>query len=229
MTDPITPDLLLDAYRRGIFPMSDGREAEEISWHRPLERGVIPLDSRFHLAKRFARKVLSGHFDVTSNRCFDDVIRFCAETPGRNETWISGRLQARYSLLHRLGHAHSVETWHDNVLVGGLYGVQIGGAFFGESMFSLRSDASKTALVHLVAALRKAGFALLDAQFPTAHLETFGCLTVPDDAYRLLLDRALKIEASWNEDVSLDRLRHEVMALRDGTGSNAGHNRADAC
>lgn len=222
MSDPITPVMLLDAYRQGIFPMSDGRSATEISWHRPLERGVIPLDSRFHLARRFARQVLKGQFEVTSNRCFDHVIRCCAETPGREDTWISRRLEAQYILLHRLGHAHSVETWREGCLVGGLYGVQMGGAFFGESMFSLRSGASKTALVHLVASLRLSGFTLLDAQFPTAHLETFGCVTVADGAYRLLLDRALKTGASWNEDVSLDRLCQEVVALRDGIDGHTG-------
>lgn len=216
MTDPITPELLIEAYRNGIFPMSDGRDASEISWHRPHERGVLPLDCRFHLSRRLARTALQGGFEVTTDRCFNDVIRLCAETPGRDETWISGRIQARYTLLHQLGYAHSIETWRDDVLVGGLYGVQIGGAFFGESMFSLCTDASKIALVHLVAALRLAGFALLDTQFPTRHLETFGCLTVPEHAYRLLLDHALGIEASWNKDVSLGRLRDEVIRLRDG-------------
>ncbi|GBQ93214.1 leucyl/phenylalanyl-tRNA--protein transferase [Asaia krungthepensis] len=216
MTDPITPGHLLSAYRMGIFPMSDGREASEISWHRPLLRGVIPLDAQFHCPRRLARTALQGRFAVTSDRCFNDVIRLCAETPGREETWISDRIQKRYTLLHDLGHAHSIETWRGNELVGGLYGVMMGGAFFGESMFSLCTDASKIALLHLVAALRQAGFTLLDAQFPTAHLETFGCLTVPDGAYRLMLDRALAIEASWHQDVSLGRLREEITRLREG-------------
>lgn len=145
----------------------------------------------------------------------------CAETSGRDETWISQRLQGHYSQLHRLGHAHSVESWADGTLVGGLYGVRIGGAFFGESMFSRCTDASKVALVHLVAALRRNGFALLDTQFPTAHLETFGCLTVPDETYRLMLDHAVGIGASWNEDLSLDSLRQEIIRLREG--SNAWH------
>lgn len=214
--DPITPQHLLGAYRQGIFPMSESRDSDEISWHRPHERGVLPLDSRFHLSRRLARTVLQGRFDVTSNRCFDEVIRCCAETPGRGGTWISLRLQAQYDLLHRLGYAHSIETWSDGRLVGGLYGVKLGGAFFGESMFSRCTDASKVALVHLVASLRCSGFALLDTQFPTAHLETFGCLAVPDAAYRLMLDHAVGIEASWDEDVTLGRLRQEIIRLRDG-------------
>lgn len=214
--DPLTPVHLLSAYRQGIFPMSDGRDCEDISWHRPEERGILPLNSGFHLSRRLARTLLQGRFDVTSNRCFDEVIRCCAEIPGRGGTWISQRLQAQYSLLHRLGHAHSIETWTDGALVGGLYGVKLGGAFFGESMFSRQTDASKTALVHLVASLRSSGFVLLDTQFPTAHLETFGCLTVRHADYRLMLDRAVGIEASWEEDVTLGRLRQEIIRLRDG-------------
>ena len=220
--DSLTPDHLLGAYRLGIFPMSEGRDSEEISWHRPQERGILPLDSRFHLSRRLARTLLQGRFEVTSNRCFDEVIRCCAETPGRGGTWISLGLQARYSLLHRLGHAHSIETWADGELVGGLYGVRLGGAFFGESMFSRCTDASKAALIHLVASLRCSGFALLDTQFPTAHLETFGCLTVPDAAYRLMLDRAVGIEASWEEDITLGRLRQEIIRLRDGIDARQG-------
>lgn len=220
--DPLTLDHLLGAYRLGIFPMSEGRDSEEISWHRPQERGILPLDSRFHLSRRLARTLLQGRFEVTSNRCFDEVIRCCAETPGRGGTWISLGLQARYSLLHRLGHAHSIETWADGELVGGLYGVRLGGVFFGESMFSRCTDASKAALIHLVASLRCSGFALLDTQFPTAHLETFGCLTVPDAAYRLMLDRAVGIEASWVEDVTLGRLRQEIIRLRDGIDARQG-------
>ncbi|RUT25341.1 leucyl/phenylalanyl-tRNA--protein transferase [Asaia sp. W19] len=216
MRDPLTSDLLLEAYRQGVFPMAEDRHATEITWHRPLERGVLPLDSRFHLSRRLARTLLQGRQEVTSDRCFDEVVQLCAEVPGRIETWISGRIQARYVLLHEQGHAHSVEVWQDGALVGGLYGVRIGGAFFGESMFSRQRDASKIALVHLVAALRLAGITLLDTQFPTAHLETFGCLTVAHDAYRGMLDQAIRIEASWEKDVSLDRLRPEIIRLRDG-------------
>ncbi|WP_025823978.1 leucyl/phenylalanyl-tRNA--protein transferase [Asaia astilbis] len=216
MSDLLPPELLLSAYRQGIFPMSDDRTATEISWHRPQMRGVLPLDSRFHLSRRLARSILQGCFEVTSDRCFDAVVGACAETPGREDTWISGHIQASYGELHRLGHAHSVEVWQEGVLVGGLYGVSLGGAFFGESMFSHRSDASKTALIHLIAALRLAGFVLLDTQFPTPHLETFGCLTVPDQDYRVSLDRAVGIEASWDADVTLSRLQQEIIRLRDG-------------
>ncbi|GBQ10559.1 leucyl/phenylalanyl-tRNA--protein transferase [Swaminathania salitolerans] len=220
MIDPLTSERLIEAYRMGVFPMSDGRSAGDITWHRPLMRGILPLGAGFHLSKRLARTVLQGRFSVTSDRAFNAVIRSCAEVSGRDETWISHRLEARYGALHALGHAHSIEIWSGSELVGGLYGVHLGGAFFGESMFSRRTDASKIALVHLVATLRRRGFVLLDTQFPTTHLERFGCQTVPDTLYRLMLDRALTIEATWSHAVALDELRQEIAVLREESASS---------
>ncbi|MGQ0588151.1 MAG: leucyl/phenylalanyl-tRNA--protein transferase, partial [Sphingosinicella sp.] len=156
-------DLLLKAYAVGVFPMSDGREAEDVFWVEPKRRAILPLD-RFHLSRSLRKTLRSGAFEVTRDRAFERVVRRCAE---REDTWINGAIEASYVALHDRGHAHSVEVWAEGELVGGLYGVQLGGAFFGESMFSERPDASKVALAWLVARLRVGGFALLDCQFMT--------------------------------------------------------------
>jgi leucyl/phenylalanyl-tRNA---protein transferase len=188
---------LVSAYSSGWFPMAvdDG----EIRWYSPDPRGVIPLE-RFHLPARLARLVRGGRFRVEINRRFEDVMRACAETERKPEdagTWISDEILASYAELHRLGIAHSVETWLDDRLVGGLYGVALGGAFFGESMFHHVTDASKVALAALVERLRARDFRLLDVQWVTPHLERFGAVEISRSKYLKLLERALAVEADF--------------------------------
>lgn len=187
----ITPDVLLRAYACGIFPMSESADDPGLFWVEPEERGVIPLDG-FRVASRLARTVRSDVFTVTVNTCFKRVIAECAAPkPGRDDTWINQRIRDLYTALHDMGHAHSVEVWENNELVGGLYGVSLGRAFFGESMFHHARDASKVALVHLVARLIAGGFKLLDTQYVTEHLRSFGATEVPRRRYRVMLDAAL--------------------------------------
>jgi leucyl/phenylalanyl-tRNA--protein transferase len=214
----ITPDLLLRAYRAGLFPMAESRRGDRLYWLDPELRGVIPLDA-FHLPKRLLRTTLSGAFTVTSNRAFAEVIAGCAEpAEGREETWINPEIERLFGALHQIGHAHSVEVWEgdpaEGRLAGGLYGVSLGGAFFGESMFSRVRDASKVALVHLVARLRLMGFTLLDAQFQTTHLAQFGCREVPRQAYKALLSAAVEEAVPWVADPDPARLEAEIRALR---------------
>lgn len=193
----VTPELLLKAYAFGIFPMAESADDPGVFWVEPAMRGIIPLDS-FHVPRRLARTVRQGKFDVTINRAFKDVIALCAEAhPSRPKTWINRRIRELYGELHERGNAHSVECWRDGALVGGLYGVSLGGAFFGESMFSRERDASKVALVHLVERLRGRGFKLLDAQFQNDHLTQFGAVEVPRAEYEQLLDQALQVSASF--------------------------------
>ena len=185
-------DDLLDCYRRGVFPMADARWDERLFLVDPARRGIIPLDA-FHTPRRLARTVRSGRFETRVDTAFEAVIEACAApAPGRQETWINLTIQRLCAELFKRGAAHSVETWHEGRLVGGLYGVALGGAFFGESMFSLERDASKVALVRLVEHLTAAGFTLLDAQFVTDHLETFGAVEIPRAEYRRRLAAALK-------------------------------------
>jgi leucyl/phenylalanyl-tRNA--protein transferase len=187
----ITPDVLLRAYACGIFPMSESADDPGLFWVEPEERGVIPLDG-FRVSSRLARTVRSDVFTVTVNTCFKRVIAECAAPkPGRDDTWINQRIRDLYTALHDMGHAHSVEVWENNELVGGLYGVSLGRAFFGESMFHHARDASKVALVHLVARLLAGGFKLLDTQYVTEHLRSFGATEVPRRRYRVMLDAAL--------------------------------------
>lgn len=194
---PITPTLVLQAYAHGLFPMAQGRDDPDIRWYEPERRGIIPLD-RFHVPRRLARRLRSGSFEVRVDSAFAAVIRACAApAPGRDDSWINPGIIALFTALHEMGFAHSVECWRERSLVGGLYGVALGGAFFGESMFSRASDASKVALVHLVDRLRRGGFTLLDTQFVTAHLETFGAIEIPRDRYRALLARALATTADF--------------------------------
>ena len=195
MTVGLTPELLLRAYAAGIFPMAETADDPELFWVDPVLRGILPLD-RFHLPRRLARTVRSERFVVACDRDFGAVMRGCAEPASdRPQTWINDEIVAVYSALHRDGHAHSVETYLDAQLVGGLYGVSLGRAFFGESMFSRVTDASKVALVHLVALLIRGGYQLLDTQFVTDHLKRFGAIEITRARYRRLLGAALETRA----------------------------------
>jgi leucyl/phenylalanyl-tRNA---protein transferase len=187
----ITPEMLLRAYACGIFPMAESVDDPTLFWVEPEQRGIIPLDG-FRISSRLARTVRSDAFAVRVNTAFKAVIDGCAAPqPGRDNTWINKRIRDLYTGLHELGHCHSVEVWADGDLVGGLYGVSLGRAFFGESMFHRSRDASKVALVHLVARLIAGGFVLLDTQFVTEHLRTFGATEVSRRRYRAQLDKAI--------------------------------------
>jgi leucyl/phenylalanyl-tRNA--protein transferase len=193
----ITPEVLLKAYSCGIFPMAESAEDPALYWIEPDQRGVIPLD-RFHVPARLARTVRSDRFTVAINSDFDAVMDGCAEPqPGRSRTWINARIRSLYRKLHERRHCHSVEVYEGNKLVGGLYGVALGRAFFGESMFHRTRDASKVALVHLVARLKAGGFKLLDTQFVTDHLKIFGAVEVPRRQYHKLLEAALVGEGDF--------------------------------
>jgi leucyl/phenylalanyl-tRNA--protein transferase len=195
--DLITPSLLLRAYACGIFPMADSADDPTLFWVEPRLRGVLPLDA-FHVPRRLARTARSGRFEIRTDSDFDGVIAGCAAArPGRRLTWINAPIRRLYRELFRMGHAHTVETWREGSLVGGLYGVKLGAAFFGESMFSVERDASKVALVHLVERLRRGGFKLLDAQFMTAHLAQFGAIEVPREDYLKLLAEAVTSDAEF--------------------------------
>jgi leucyl/phenylalanyl-tRNA---protein transferase len=188
----IDPYMLLRAYAIGVFPMSDDREADEIFWVEPKKRAILPLDG-FHLSRSLAKVLRSGRFSVTANRAFGQVVAMCAESaPDRPTTWINAEIEQSYTALHALGFAHSVECWAGEELVGGLYGVSLGRAFFGESMFSRATDASKVALAFLVARMRFAGFTLLDCQFMTSHLHSLGAIEMRQKAYLGLLSAAVE-------------------------------------
>lgn len=211
----VTPEMLLRAYAIGIFPMAESRHDPHLYWIDPDQRGILPLD-QFHVARSLRKTILKGPFQVTADRAFEDVVAGCAEpAPGRRQTWINDTIFDLCRKLHVMGYAHSVETWLDGELVGGLYGVSLGGAFFGESMFSRETDASKIALVHLVARLKQGGFTLLDTQFVTKHLERFGAREIPRDSYRQLLNEALKQRASFPAEMSLETLRATLAATPD--------------
>ena len=198
MSDRFDTTDLLNCYRRGVFPMADSREDMRLFLMDPDLRGVLPLD-RFHVPKRLRKTVRQDPFRVTVDTAFNRVIEACAEPhPTRPATWINDPILNLYGALHRQGFAHSVECWtEDGDLVGGLYGVALGGAFFGESMFSRATDASKIALVHLVARLKLGGFELLDAQFHNPHLEQFGLEEISRDEFRAKLWRALRVNADF--------------------------------
>ncbi|MDB5418089.1 MAG: aat [Phenylobacterium sp.] len=188
---------LLACYARGVFPMADAREDARVFLIDPEHRGVIPLE-RFHVSRRLARTVRAEPFEVRVDSAFHDVVLACAAAaPDRPETWINRPIETLYLRLHELGFAHSVECWRDGVLLGGLYGVALKGAFFGESMFSRARDASKVALVHLVARLVAGGFRLLDAQFMTEHLTQFGAEEIGRSEYQRRLERALAADADF--------------------------------
>jgi len=187
----ITPEILLRAYSIGLFPMAESADDPEIFWVEPELRGIIPLDA-LHVSKSLAKAMRHKSFDIRYDTAFDLVLDKCAEAAeDRPSTWINQTIKDLYRALHRMGHAHSVEAWDGDELVGGLYGVSLGSAFFGESMFARRTNASKICLVHLVERLRERGFTLLDTQFTTEHLKTFGAIDVPKDQYARLLEKAV--------------------------------------
>lgn len=188
MTDPvITPELLLNAYATGIFPMAETRDDPDIFWVDPRRRGIFPLNG-FHLSRSLARQMRRWPHGVSVNRAFAAVVDGCAD---RDETWINAEIRSLYIALHRMGHAHSLEIWEEDELVGGVYGVTLGAAFFGESMFSRRTDASKIALAYLVDRLRQGGFTLFDTQFLTPHLASLGAVEVTRAEYHRQLEKAL--------------------------------------
>ncbi|MXO65262.1 leucyl/phenylalanyl-tRNA--protein transferase [Altericroceibacterium endophyticum] len=192
----IPPEMLLLAYRSGIFPMADTRDDPDIFWVEPRERAIIPLDG-FHCARTLRKVLRQDRFTVTCDTAFTEVIDACAAPRDDHpESWISERIAASYSALHRAGHAHSIECWQDGELAGGLYGVSFERAFCGESMFSRANDASKVALAWLIAMMRQAGFMLLDCQFMTGHLSTLGAVTMPQADYLTLLSEACEQPSS---------------------------------
>jgi leucyl/phenylalanyl-tRNA--protein transferase len=193
-SDGLTPELLLKAYAAGVFPMAESRDDAGVFWVDPRARGIIPITG-FHVSRSLRRRILSGQYTVTVDSAFADVVRMCA---ARSETWISHRIEALYLKLHDMGRAHSIETWQGKRLVGGVYGVALGGAFFGESMFSREVDASKVALCYLVDRLRYGGFTLFDTQFITDHLATLGAIEISRDEYHERLQDALKIKADFD-------------------------------
>ena len=194
----IPTDLLLKAYASGVFPMAESASDPEVFWVRPETRGIIPLDG-FHVPKSLAKAVRKGSFDIRFDFDFEATIDACAEKRDeRRSTWINAPIREAYVQLHRMGNAHSVEAWHGEALVGGLYGVSLGRVFFGESMFSRETDASKVCLVRLVERLKERGFALLDTQFTTDHLKRFGALDVPRAKYEVMLADALKGDAIFS-------------------------------
>jgi leucyl/phenylalanyl-tRNA--protein transferase len=196
-TPRLTPEILLRAYAEGLFPMAERRADPTLYWVSPEKRGIIPLDG-FHVPRRLARTARSDRFTVTADRAFTDVMQACAApAPGREETWINSEILRLYTALHASGHTHSLECWRAGELVGGLYGVRLGAAFFGESMFSRERDASKVALVHLVEGLKRGGFVLLDTQFITPHLVRFGAIEIPRAEYLTRLSDALGRQAIW--------------------------------
>lgn len=190
----LTPELLLNAYAQGYFPMAEARDGQELYWFSPEERGILPLEG-FHIPKSLGKFMRHMPYRLTANAAFGEVMRNCADIPRRHEsgTWINQEIITVYSELHRSGHAHSIECWLSDVLVGGLYGISLGGAFFGESMFSRTENASKVALVALVAILREAGYTLLDTQYINPHLMQFGAGTITKMVYLLRLRNALSV------------------------------------
>ena len=191
MTEPLDPQLVLGAYAVGVFPMADARDAAGVYWVEPRRRAVLPLDG-FHLSRSLRKTLVADRFRVTADHAFPDVIRLCAASAAdRPDTWINGGIEQAFLQLHALGHAHSIECWADGALVGGLYGLALGRAFFGESMVSRATDASKVALAWLVARLRVGGFTLLDCQFQTAHLASLGAMEIDRADYLALLADAL--------------------------------------
>jgi leucyl/phenylalanyl-tRNA---protein transferase len=208
----ITPQVLLKAYAAGVFPMAESADDPALYWVEPDERGVLPLDD-FHISKSLRKRVRQRSYDIRIDQAFDRVIAECAaQTEARKVTWINKRIITLYSQLHKMGCAHSVESWHNGELVGGLYGIRIGAAFFGESMFSRATDASKVALVHLVARLKFGGFKLLDAQFVNDHLLQFGIQAVGKKQYQSVLENALNHDALFNA-FSADTDAEQVLSL----------------
>jgi leucyl/phenylalanyl-tRNA--protein transferase len=193
----LTPDILIRTYAAGIFPMAESADDPTLFWVDPDKRGVLPIDG-FHITRKLQKKLRHNPFEIRCDTAYEAVIRACgAYRAERPKTWINSEIIRLYSGLFAMGHAHSVETWHDGRLVGGLYGVSIAGAFFGESMFSLETDASKIALCHLIARLRRSGYTLLDTQFTTSHLIGFGAMEIERADYRRQLTAALQVRANF--------------------------------
>ncbi|MEM1005983.1 MAG: leucyl/phenylalanyl-tRNA--protein transferase [Pseudomonadota bacterium] len=201
----LTPELLLHGYSIGIFPMAEHRDDPDLFWVDPKFRGVIPLDG-FHISRSLARRLRNCGFTITIDRAFEGVVDGCAD---RVDTWINAELRDLYQRLHASGHAHSLEVWDGAALVGGVYGVVLGAAFFGESMFSRRTDASKIALAYLVDRLRQTGFVLFDTQFLTAHLASLGAIEIPKSRYRAALKEAIDISGDFT--ASLDQSPESVI------------------
>jgi leucyl/phenylalanyl-tRNA---protein transferase len=207
MSEPLDPDLLLRAYTIGVFPMADARDADSVYWVEPKSRAILPL-SDFHLSKSLRKTLLSERFETTADKAFGSIVALCAESVAdRPATWINNQIEDAVATLHEHGRAHSIETWQDGKLVGGLYGIALGRAFFGESMVSRATDASKIALAHLVARLRIGGFTLLDCQFMTDHLASLGAVEINRADYIALLDSAVMgTIATGSDDESGDFL-----------------------
>jgi leucyl/phenylalanyl-tRNA---protein transferase len=198
----LTPQLLLGAYASGIFPMAESRHDPDLYWIDPDMRGIIPLDS-FHIPRRLRKTLRTSPYEIRCDGDFIGTIRACAEPQGeRPETWINDEIEQLYAALFEMGFAHSVECWTNDTLVGGLYGVSLGGAFFGESMFTRARDASKIALCHLAARLRKSGYVLLDSQFVTDHLRQFGTIEIDRAEYKTQLAEALRVNADFQPELS---------------------------
>jgi leucyl/phenylalanyl-tRNA--protein transferase len=208
----ITPQVLLKAYSCGIFPMAESAEETALFWIEPQNRGILPLDD-VHVPRRLARTLRQGVFDIRVDSDFDAVIDGCAAArPGRTSTWINTQIRQLYGRLFDMGYCHTVEAWKEGALVGGLYGVALGGAFFGESMFSTMRDASKAALVYLCARLIHGGFTLLDTQFVTDHLTQFGTIEIDRGTFQTTLDAALARQGDFLR-LSADAAAAEVLAI----------------
>jgi leucyl/phenylalanyl-tRNA---protein transferase len=195
-SDSITPDILLQAYRCGIFPMAESATAKQLHWYEPQKRGILPLEG-FHISRSLVKTVKTNRFEVSADQDFESIIEACAApAQGRENTWINASIRRLYGQLFQMGHCHTIEVRLDGALVGGLYGVSFGQAFFGESMFHLATDASKVALVHLVARLKRGGYQLLDAQFMTNHLAQFGAIEIDKMLYQTILKQATAQESN---------------------------------
>lgn len=221
MTQPLAtldPKLVLGAYAVGVFPMADARDADSVYWVEPRRRAILPLDG-FHLSRTLRKTVVADRFRVTADRAFADVLRLCAESvDNRPETWINGSIEDVFLRLHQMGLAHSVECWDGDRLAGGLYGLALGRAFFGESMVSRAPSASKVAIAWLVARLKAGGFSLLDCQFMTPHLATLGAVEINRDAYVALLGAAVGSPAS--SPSTLARAGADFFALEAGAATD---------
>lgn len=213
MTD-ITPELVLKAYAYGVFPMAKSRGDSDVFWVQPKLRGVLPLDG-FHVSRSLRKRLRQGTFTVTTDRAFDEVMAGCAEaTDRRADTWINDRIIQLFTALHKAGLAHSIEVWKDGALAGGVYGLAMGAAFFGESMFSRATDASKVALCHLVGILKRGGFVLLDTQFITDHLKRFGAIEMSQQDYLVELSAALAREGRFADPLAQRDLEAALFSQR---------------
>jgi leucyl/phenylalanyl-tRNA---protein transferase len=218
-SDPVTPRILLRAYSVGLFPMGEDENDEHLHWFDPHERGIFPLDGLI-VSKRLAKTLRAAPYEIKADTDFDGVLARCAESrPGREKTWINGRIANLFRELLALGYAHSIEAWRDGELVGGLYGLAMGGAFFGESMFHRATDASKICLVHLVARLNCGGYRLLDAQFVTPHLQSLGAIEILREDYRDRLHQALKLEGDFR---ALDRTDQSPTTILNWARADVG-------